>query len=79
MVKQEWLSQHEELLGRLAKCREDLTDLAEEADLDEIEEGITELEGFISAANERKMAEEDDPVEEEDDLEEDEEEDPDDD
>ena len=75
MPTTDWSSRHEELLGRLAHSRERLTDISEEADLDEIEEAIETLQTAIEDSNEARMQEklEDEGGPEEDEEEEEEE------
>lgn len=73
-VKSTWAIHQEGLLGRLAAAKEELTDIAEDADLEEIEGAIDALQEAISDSNEAKMAE-DAEEDEEDEGEEEEEED----
>lgn len=73
-VKSTWAIHQEGLLGRLAAAKEELTDIAKDADLEEIEGAIDALQEAISDSNEAKMAEEDEEDEGEDEEEEDEEE-----
>lgn len=74
-VTQEWLGYQEELLGRIAACKETLTDITEGADLEKIEESIEELQRAISESNQDQMDEDEEEESEEDEKEGDEEED----